>query len=73
MTKTCSVSERIKVWEGYQQPIDQDAIKIAFLRKVSRRNPPFNIKVRLAPRSTVRVSFIKLYLDRFLNYSSVKF
>lgn len=53
--KTCGVTERLRLWDDFSRPIDQDAIKIDFLRKVNRRNPPFNFKVRLPPRNTVRV------------------
>lgn len=55
MLKTCGITERLKLWEIFSQPIDQDAIKIDFLRKVNRKNPPFNFKVRLPSRNTVRV------------------
>lgn len=36
-------------------PIDQDAIKLEFFRKVHRKNPPFRIKVKLAPKKRAKV------------------
>jgi len=53
---SCSVTERVRLWDRYAGPIDQDAIKIEFFRKAHRRNPPFRFKVKLPPRNTVRVS-----------------
>lgn len=52
---SCSASERVRLWDKYSGPIDQDAIKVEFIRKAHRRNPPFRFKVRLPPRNTVRV------------------
>ncbi|XP_068086806.1 PHD finger protein 12 [Anabrus simplex] len=52
---SCSATERVKLWDRYSGPIDQDAIKCEFIRKAHRRFPPFRYKVRLAPRNTVRV------------------
>lgn len=56
MLKSCGLTERVKLWTEYTGPVDQDAIKIDFLRKTHRRNPPFNFKVRLAPKGTCMVS-----------------
>ncbi|KAK7866275.1 hypothetical protein R5R35_007109 [Gryllus longicercus] len=52
---SCSASERVRLWDRYSGPIDQDAIKVEFIRKAHRQNPPFRFKVRLPPRNTVRV------------------
>ncbi|XP_031331009.1 PHD finger protein 12 [Photinus pyralis] len=50
-----SASERIKLWDKFTGPVDQDAIKIEFFRKVHRKNPPFRVKVRLPQRGKIRV------------------
>ncbi|XP_049793939.1 PHD finger protein 12 [Schistocerca nitens] len=52
---SCRVSERLKLWEQYSGPIDQDAVKINFMRKAHRQYPPFRIKVHLSGRNRVRV------------------
>ncbi|KAK6640697.1 hypothetical protein RUM44_012394 [Polyplax serrata] len=50
-----SLTERVKLWEKYAGPIDQDAVKLEFIRKVRRKNPPFRFKVKLPPRNKIRV------------------
>ncbi|XP_076367507.1 PHD finger protein 12-like isoform X1 [Tachypleus tridentatus] len=50
-----SLTERVKLWDMYSGPISQDTIKLNFLKKVHRRNPPFRYRVRLPPRNTIRV------------------
>ncbi|PNF41953.1 hypothetical protein B7P43_G14637 [Cryptotermes secundus] len=52
---SCSATERLKLWDRYAGPIDQDAVKVEFFRKSHRRNPPFRFKVKLPPRNRVRV------------------
>lgn len=52
---SCSITERLKLWDRYSGPIDQDAIKIEFMRK-AKRNYPFKYRVRFAGRNRVRVS-----------------
>jgi hypothetical protein len=56
---SCSATERVRLWDRYAGPIDQDAIKVEFFRKAHRRNPPFRFKVKLPPRNRVRVSIFK--------------
>jgi hypothetical protein len=55
---SCSATERVRLWDRYAGPIDQDAIKVEFIRKAHRRNPPFRFKVKLPPRNRVRVSIL---------------
>ncbi|XP_022248416.1 PHD finger protein 12-like [Limulus polyphemus] len=50
-----SLTERVKLWDIYNGPISQDTVKLNFLKKVHRRNPPFRYRVRLPPRNTIRV------------------
>ncbi|XP_069683986.1 PHD finger protein 12 [Periplaneta americana] len=52
---SCSATERVKLWDRYAGPIDQDAIKVEFFRKAHRKHPPFRFKVKLPPRNRVRV------------------
>merc|ERR1712137_1517595 len=49
------LTERVKFWSFLQRPIDQEAVKINFLRKVSRKNPPFRMKVALPTRPRLKV------------------
>ncbi|CAH1994433.1 unnamed protein product [Acanthoscelides obtectus] len=51
-----SATERIKLWDKFTStPVDQDAIKLQFFRKIHRKNPPFRIKTALPKRNTVQV------------------
>lgn len=49
------MTERVKLWDKFTAPVDQEAIKLEFFRKIQRKNPPFRIKVRLPPRNRVLV------------------
>lgn len=50
-----SATERVKLWDRFTGPIDQDAVKLEFFRKIHRENPPFRYKVRLAPRNRSKI------------------
>lgn len=50
-----SLTERVKLWDKFTGPVDQEAIKLEFFRKIQRKNPPFRIKVRLPARNRVLV------------------
>ncbi|VEN53238.1 unnamed protein product [Callosobruchus maculatus] len=51
-----SATERIKLWDKFTGgPVDQDAIKLQFFRKIHRKNPPFRIKVALPKRNSIHV------------------
>ncbi|KAG8227865.1 hypothetical protein J437_LFUL008658 [Ladona fulva] len=52
---SCSVTERVKLWDKYSGPLDQDAIKLDFFRRAHRKNPPYRIKVRLGQKGRVQV------------------
>jgi len=53
---SCRVTERIKLWDKYaNQPIDQHAVKLDFLRKARTANPLFRTKVRLEGRPRIKV------------------
>ncbi|XP_017781995.1 PREDICTED: PHD finger protein 12 [Nicrophorus vespilloides] len=51
-----SATERNRLWAQYaHQPVDQDAIKLEFFRRVHRSNPPFRFKVKMSTRRRVSV------------------
>ncbi|XP_050702212.1 PHD finger protein 12-like [Eriocheir sinensis] len=50
-----SLTERVKLWDKFTVPVDQDAIRLKFFQQVHRKNPPFRYKVRRALRSRIRV------------------
>ncbi|CAH1118667.1 unnamed protein product [Phaedon cochleariae] len=50
-----SATERVKLWDKFTGPVDQDCVKLEFFRKIHRKNPPFRIKTRLPPKGTVEV------------------
>lgn len=52
------LTERVKFWSSLQRPIDQEAIKINFLRKINRKNPPFRRKVPMPDRPRMKVNQI---------------
>jgi len=49
------LTERVKLWSFMQHPIDQEAVKINFLRKVHRKDPPFRRKVMLPGLPRIKV------------------
>ncbi len=60
MLKSVRLTERIKVWDKYTGPVNQHAVKLQFLNKVHRKNPPFRIKVRHPRKMTIKVGIISL-------------
>nr|XP_053632866.1 PHD finger protein 12-like [Cherax quadricarinatus] len=50
-----SLSERVKLWDKFSVPIDQDSVRVNFLQRCHRKNPPFRYKVKRALRSRIRV------------------
>lgn len=40
------LSERILLWNRFSGPIDPHSVKVDFLRKIHRTNPPFRVKCR---------------------------
>jgi hypothetical protein len=50
-----SATERIKLWDKFNGPVDQDAIRLEFFRRIHNKNPPFRIKVKLPPKNKVKV------------------
>ncbi|XP_020297781.1 PHD finger protein 12-like isoform X2 [Pseudomyrmex gracilis] len=51
LVRSCSATERMKLWDKYaNQPIDQHAVKMDFLRKARRTNPIFRTKGKVRNR-----------------------
>ncbi|XP_057663735.1 PHD finger protein 12 isoform X1 [Diorhabda carinulata] len=50
-----SATERVKLWDKFTGPVDQDSVKLQFFRKIHRKNPPFRIKTKLPPKNSVMV------------------
>uniref|UniRef100_T1J2P5 PHD finger protein 12 n=1 Tax=Strigamia maritima TaxID=126957 RepID=T1J2P5_STRMM len=50
-----SLTERLKLWDKFSGHISQDTVKIGFLKKVHRQNPPFRYKIKHPPRNRVHV------------------
>ena len=50
-----SLSQRIKLWNHFSCNISQDTIKLDFLKKVHRKNPPFRTKIEISPTPRVVV------------------
>ncbi|KAJ8953724.1 hypothetical protein NQ314_007334 [Rhamnusium bicolor] len=63
-----SATERVKIWDKFTGPVNQDSIKLEFFRKVHRRNPPFRIKKPLAPKNSVLVpDMVKYHYKKPVN------
>lgn len=55
MLMSVSLSERVKLWDKFNGPVSQDALKLHFLNKVNKKYPPFRRKVKLPGRRVVVV------------------
>ncbi|KAJ8917325.1 hypothetical protein NQ315_002347, partial [Exocentrus adspersus] len=63
-----SATERVKIWDKFTGPVDQDTIKLEFFRKIHRKNPPFRIKVVLPPKDVVAVpEMVKYHYKKPVN------
>lgn len=68
MLTSVSATERIKLWDHFSGPIDQDSVKLEFFRKIHRKNPPFRTKVKLPPRDRVKVpDMVKYHYKKPVN------
>lgn len=53
---SCGATDRLKLWDKYaSRRVDQQAVKLEFLRKARATNPLFRIKVKLNAKSKVQV------------------
>lgn len=48
--KTISATERIKLWNKFSGPIDQETVKLEFFRKIHCQNPPFRVRRLLSQK-----------------------
>ncbi|XP_067649895.1 PHD finger protein 12-like [Haliotis asinina] len=55
LLKSLSLCERVKLWDQSAGHVDQHAVKVNFLHKVHRQNPPFRFKRRLPSRKTITI------------------
>jgi len=54
------LTERVKLWSYMLKPVDHETVKIDFLRKVNRRNPPFRQKVMTPGRPRMKVKLLQI-------------
>ncbi|XP_046474541.1 PHD finger protein 12 isoform X3 [Neodiprion pinetum] len=53
---SCGATERLKLWDKYaSKRLDQQSVKLEFLRKARATNPPFRVKVKLNGKTRVQV------------------
>lgn len=73
LLQSCSASERLKLWDEFAtQRIDQQAVKLEFIRKARCANPRFRMKVKLEDRLKVKVpALVKFYYDNPPSVESV--
>lgn len=50
LVSSISATERVKLWDQFSGPLDQETVKIDFMRRVHRKNPPYRIKLKPKPR-----------------------
>lgn len=55
LVSSSSATERIKLWNRFSGPVDQDVVKAQFLRKVHHKNPPFRYKLKPKLRDRVEI------------------
>lgn len=55
LVTSISATERIKLWNHFNGPIDHDTIKAEFMRKVHFKNPPFRVKLKPKDRNCVEI------------------
>jgi len=67
------LTERVKFWSVLQRPIDQETVKINFLRKVNRKNPPFRRKVALPGRPRMQVTSQLLIINYLYLFTFIVF
>lgn len=55
MLTSSSATERIQLWNKFSQPLDHEAVKLEFFRRVHNKNPPFRVKRRIKPQEKVEI------------------
>ncbi len=54
--ESVKLTERVKLWDKYCGPVNQDAVRVQFLKRIHRQHPPFRVKLRHPREYTVKVS-----------------
>lgn len=55
LVSSISATERVKLWDKFSGPVDQETVKIDFIRHVHRKNPPFRVKLKPKPRHCAEI------------------
>lgn len=55
LLKTAMLTERVKLWDKYNNRVNQHTVKMTFLQKVHHRYPPFRIKHQLPQRNSAAI------------------
>uniref|UniRef100_A0A182W077 PHD finger protein 12 n=1 Tax=Anopheles minimus TaxID=112268 RepID=A0A182W077_9DIPT len=55
MVSSVSATERVRLWNQFNNDIDHETVKTEFLRKVHRKNPPFRLRQKIRPRTKIMV------------------
>lgn len=62
LVKSISATERVRLWEQFSGVVDQEAIKLEFLRKVHAKNPPFRFKLKPKARVCAEIPAMVEYM-----------
>ncbi|XP_063696723.1 PHD finger protein 12 [Culicoides brevitarsis] len=55
LVNSASATQRLKLWNQYSGPVDQETVKTEFFRKIHMKNPPFRVKMKCIPKERVVV------------------
>uniref|UniRef100_A0A182PAA4 PHD finger protein 12 n=1 Tax=Anopheles epiroticus TaxID=199890 RepID=A0A182PAA4_9DIPT len=55
MVTSVSATERIRLWNRFNNDLDHETVKTEFLRKVHRKHPPFRLKQKARSRTKINV------------------
>ncbi|BFG00361.1 PHD finger protein 12 [Drosophila madeirensis] len=55
MTTSISATERVRLWNRFNQPVDHESVKMEFFRRVHTRHPPFRTKTTVRTRAHIDV------------------
>ncbi|XP_045172555.2 PHD finger protein 12-like [Mercenaria mercenaria] len=55
LLKTTMITERVKLWDKYNDRVNQHSVKMGFMKKVHRRDPPFRLKYRHPRRKAAQI------------------
>uniref|UniRef100_A0A1B0DF75 PHD finger protein 12 n=1 Tax=Phlebotomus papatasi TaxID=29031 RepID=A0A1B0DF75_PHLPP len=61
LVQSDSHSERIKLWNKFTGPVDQETVKAQFLRRAYSQNPPFRVKLKPKPRDVAEIPEMIVY------------